>query len=578
MESAPSEPSAPRPWLGWRRRRVWALALLGLAVLAALGVALWKVSHTDPRALIRWLGEQAGYRVEVARVERPKGGRLVVRGLQVEDFARLEYLELHWTLVGLLRREVDALWVRGLEIRLGRMQAALDARARTAAASEKPARTFPFVLKKLVIAYSQLVLDNLGAGIPPLPVRLGEETPLVFENLKLGGDSTDPAASEVQLAEVENLTLYSPYDPLAPVLSFRRIRIGFSWAGIERKQLDLLLLEEPVIYVGPDLFWFTDRLKDAAAQAPASPGGEAGTPWTVTNFEIRAGGLVLTRDGEKSIRLPLLFETKETGLVLSDFSELRLNRAGFIIPLTNLTYPEYQVKIEGMQGELFFSLPVEERGTKDLSNLTPVLKIARASWKGLEVTDLSVTATFDRKGIYGAVYGRCYAGQINGGFTVLLDQAMTWNAWASTTGVDLGPVTNLLSPEHFIMRGTVDSVFDVRARSKTIDTFTGRIALNRPGTMEITAIDRLLADLPEEWTPLKRELSRVSLEAFRFYEYSGGTGRLNYAPPVSSFALSLDGVQGKRNFNLTWTNLGLLARNTSPPVTPSHTRPPARTP
>jgi hypothetical protein len=547
-------------------------------VLAALGAALWQASQTDPRALVRWVGEQAGYRVEVAAVERPERGRLALRGLQVEDFARIEYLELNWTLAGLRRREVDALWVRGLEIHLGRMQAALDARTRPGAASGKPARTFPFVLKKLVIAQSQLVLDNLGAGIPPLPVRLGEETPLVFQNLRLGGDSADPAASEVQVADVENLTLYSPYDPLAPVLSFRRIRIGFSWAGIERKQLDLLLLEEPVIYVGPDLFWFSDRLKDAAAQAPASPGGEAGVPWTVNNFEIRAGGLILTRDGEKSIRLPLLFETQETGLVLSDFSELRLSRAGFTIPLTNLAYPEYQVRIEGMEGELFFSLPVEERGAKDLSNLTPTLKIARASWKGLEVSDLRVTATFDRKGVYGAVYGRCYAGQINGGFTVLLDPAMTWNAWASTTGVDLGPVTNLLSPEHFVMRGTVDSVFDVQARSKTIDAFTGRIALNRTGTMEITAIDRVLADLPGEWAPLKRELSRVGLEAFRFYEYSGGTARLNYAPPDSSFALSLDGVQGKRNFNLTWTDQGLLARNPPEPVPPPSARPPGPSP
>jgi len=561
--------SRPARIIALLRRRARVLAVLALLLLLLAGLGFWQAIRTDPRSLIHWAGKQAGYALEVGAVERPASGKLVIRQLAIEDFARIEYLELNWSLAALSSRTLDTLWVRGLEIRLGRMQAALAARQPSGSGGSP--RTFPFTLRKLVIADSRLVLDNLGPGIPPLPVRLGEVTPMVFENLQLGRSTSDPAAQEVQIADIENLTLYSPYEQFSPVLSFRRIRIGFSWAGIERKQLDLLLLEEPLIYVGPDLFWFSDRLKEAASQAPPTAGGTPAQPWTVNNFEIRAGGLVLTGDGQQSIRLPLLFETRETGLVLSDFSELRLTRAGFTIPSTNLAYPEYQVRIEGMEGELFFSLPVEERGQKDLSNLTPTLKINKASWKGLEVSDLRVSATFDRKGIYGAVFGQCYQGQINGGFTVLLDQAMSWNAWASTSGLDLAPVTQLLSPEHFVMRGTVDSAFNLKARSKTIDSFTGQIDLNRPGTMEITAIDRVLADLPADWTPLKREISRVGLQAFQFYEYTGGHATLAYQPPHSAFSLSLDGQQGKRNFNLTWEDKGLLAAKSPPsPGKPPH--------
>lgn len=548
-------PARPASFLRRFAPVILVLAAL-LLLLASLG--FWMVSRTDLRDIIRWAGKQAGYSVEAKVVERPAYGKLVVRDLAVNDFARIDYLEFNWSLSSLAKRTLDALWVRGLEIHLGRMQAALAAR-KPASADTGPAPAFPFTLRKLIIADSRLILDNLGPGIPPLPVRLGEITPLVFNDLHLGGSSTDPAAQEVQIADIEDLTLYSPYEQFSPVLTFRRIRIGFSWAGIERQQLDLLLLEEPIIYVGPDLFWFSDQLKEAAAQAQATSSGPPTLPWTVNNFEIRAGGLILTGDGRQSLRLPLIFETRETGLVLSDFSELRLSRAGFTIPLTNLAYPEYQVRVEGLQGQLFFSLPVEERGKKDLSNLTPTLKIAKASWKGLEVSDLVVSATFDRQGIYGAIYGQCYQGQINGGFTILLDQAMSWNAWASTTGLDLAPITQLLSPEHFVMRGTVDSTFNVLASSRTIDTFTGRIELNRPGTMEITAIDRVLADLPADWAPLKRELSRVGLQAFQFYEYSGGHATLAYKPPLSSFSLSLDGKQGRRNFNLTWEDKGLLA-------------------
>lgn len=548
-------PARPASFLRRFAPVILVLAAL-LLLLASLG--FWMVSRTDLRDIIRWAGKQAGYSVEAKVVERPAYGKLVVRDLTVNDFARIDYLEFNWSLSSLAKRTLDALWVRGLEIHLGRMQAALAAR-KPASADTGPAPAFPFTLRNLIIADSRLILDNLGPGIPPLPVRLGEITPLVFNDLHLGGSSTDPAAQEVQIADIEDLTLYSPYEQFSPVLTFRRIRIGFSWAGIERQQLDLLLLEEPIIYVGPDLFWFSDQLKEAAAQAQATSSGPPTLPWTVNNFEIRAGGLILTGDGRQSLRLPLIFETRETGLVLSDFSELRLSRAGFTIPLTNLAYPEYQVRVEGLQGQLFFSLPVEERGKKDLSNLTPTLKIAKASWKGLEVSDLVVSATFDRQGIYGAIYGQCYQGQINGGFTILLDQAMSWNAWASTTGLDLAPITQLLSPEHFVMRGTVDSTFNVLAGSRTIDTFTGRIELNRPGTMEITAIDRVLADLPADWAPLKRELSRVGLQAFQFYEYSGGHATLAYKPPLSSFSLSLDGQQGRRNFKLTWEDKGLLA-------------------
>jgi hypothetical protein len=559
----------PRPLL-WARRR-WRRLALGVLVVVVLSVlGLWILAQSQGQGVVRWVGKQAGYVVEVGSVEFPAWGRLVVRDLRVEDFAHIERLELAWTTRGLAARTVDELLIYGLEIRLGRMQEALARRVEPGSATSS---SFRFRLKKLIIGQSQIVLDNLGAGIPPLPVKLGELAPLLFENLQLGGDAADPAAQEVQIALLENLTLYSPYDPLAPVLSFRTIRIGFSWAGIERKQLDLLVLEEPVIYVGPDLFWFSDRLKEAETTAAAAAGEE--TPWTIQNFEIRAGGLVLTRDGERAIRLPLIFETQETGLVLGNFSELRLSRAGFKIPLTNLAYPEYNLRINAMEGELFFSLPVEERGEKDLSNLTPTLKIESARWKGLEVREVRVSATFDRKGIYGQIYGLCYDGSIEGGFTVLLDQDMSWTAWASTTGVNLNPVTQLLSPEHFVMAGSVDSVFSVKARSKTIEEFTGKVGLNRPGTMEITAIDRVLADLPEEWSSLKRELSRVGLEAFRFYEYTGGKAGIRYAPPLSNFTLALDGKQGKRNFNLTWEDRGLMsATSSAKAASPQETPPP----
>jgi len=189
------------------------------------------------------------------------------------------------------------------------------------------------------------------------------------------------------------------------------------------------------------------------------------------------------------------------------------------------------------------------------------------------VRDIAISVTFDRKGISGMFYGKAYQGSLEGGVTVLLDDAMTWEAWASTTGVELKPVTQLLSPEHFVMEGVVDSAFSVKAASKTIKGFTGTVDLNRPGTMTITAVDRVVKDLPEDWHWLKRELSRVSLEAFRDYQFTGGSAKIDYAPPLSTFVLALDGAQGKRNFNLTWEDKGLMAQKSQIPTDKSQTNP-----
>lgn len=563
-----SEPVKTHPFLRpllWLRHG-WQPLLFGISLATLLGlVAVWYTTRHDQRDTVRWVGRQLGYEIDVESVTLPGRERLVVRNLRVGDFARLERLELSWSLAGLYNRSVDQLWVYGLEVKLGKMQEAL-AKHKGSGMSVKPPKLFSFTLKTLVIGQSRLILDNLGAGIPPLPVSVGDVTPLVFRDLKLGGSEEDPASREIQIAELENVILYSPYDATAPVLSFEKIRVGFSWSGIQQNQLDQLIIEQPTIYIGPDLFWFSDRMKEAAAKESAEQAPSV--PWTISNFQIIQGGLVLTSDGSASLKLPLTFEAQQSGLVLADFGNMQLAQVRFTIPPINLPYPEYNLTIRGMSGDLYFSLPLEERGTKDLSNITPTLKIEAAVWKGLEVRDIRVSVTFDRKGIYGSIFGQAYAGSIEGGFNVLLDNAMSWKAWASTTRVELDPVTNLLSPEHFVMKGQVDSSFEVAGRSKAVDRFTGKVELNRPGRMTITAVDRVLADLPAEWNALKKELSRVSLEAFRNYDYSTGRAEIAYEPPRSEFRLDLDGAQGKRNFNLRWEDRGLLAQKAPAPSPP----------
>ena len=188
----------PLLWL-WHHWRV--VVFLGSLGLLAGVVGLWWVAHYDQRDTVQWLGKRLGYEVEVGSLTFPELRRVVVRNIRVGDFARVEFLELSWSAGGIANRTLDQLWVKGLEIKLGKMQDAV---------AQKEARfgprvitdTFSFTLKKLVIGQSRLILDNLGPGIPPMPVQLGDVTPMVFENLHLGGATQDPAGQSLSLIHI----------------------------------------------------------------------------------------------------------------------------------------------------------------------------------------------------------------------------------------------------------------------------------------------------------------------------------------------------------------------------------------
>lgn len=528
------------------RRTRFALLALSLGFLLLFGLGALILRQFQLKGILSWAGQQSGHRFEMGVAKLPDLRTLELRNVVIGDFARIDFLEIKWTYSGLLSREVEELRVHGVQLFLSKLSKAEE--------EEQPKKpnsySLPFTFKKLILGQATLFLDNLGAGLPPLPVRVGEVTPLVFNNLKLGGSDTDPAANDLQIVILDDLKFYSPYDAFSPVISFEQIRLGFSWNGIQNQQLDQLIISKPVIFVGDDLFLFVDQIKARKTLPTASTTVTPTKPWSITNFEVINGQIVLTTFSRPGITLPFLFSSKPQSVVLDDFSKMQF-ATQFVIEKTNLNYPDYGIKVQGMEGTLAFSLPLTEQ---NVTNIVPTLKAQSIEWKGLKMEEAWVGLTFDRRGLFGEFGGKTFSGYTKGNATVYLKEGYPWIGSAVVTKVEVEPITRLLSPENFLLNGPVSLSFKVEGQAKEVLKLTGSAQLDGPGVMRIPAINEVLAKLPKEWTLTKKDLAEIALSAFQRYDYNSGFCEVSFAPPQSLFQLRLDGKQGLRNIELKWND------------------------
>lgn len=539
-----------------KRRFLVPMLLIGVGAVAVVWLlfCFYNERHQHAEHWIEWGAGQAGVELDAESVIVEPEGFLELRNVKLGADGRIgkmDYLQLRWSWRDLLHREVAELRVHGVELRLSELTKLGKKRQPNGSDDvETASKIQPFKLNTLIIGQAVLLLDNLGPGIPPLPVRLGEATPLVFEDLSLGGPTNDPAAEKIQFVEINDLAIYSPYDLLAEAIRFKQIRMGFSWAGIQAQQIDRLTLIEPTLFVGEELFWLVDEVTKQTREADAEKDPSA-MPWKVGNFEVLAGRLVVTTLGRPGFTLPVIYETRMSGLVLDNFAQTPM-RTSLTIPLTNLSYPEYGVRVNALRGDLQFSLPPDEVGAQ---NIVGTIHMNAISWKGVTATDAWVALTFDKNGIYGELGGSTYGGYTNGNLSILVNEGLRWVANASVTETEVRAIAEKLSPQHILVDGPVSGVFVVDGRQKEITAASGDLIWNKPGRMTVLAIDDLLARLPEGWTSLKKDAAGIALSAFRDYDYHAGACRFRYGPPSSYLDLQFDGLQGKREFSLRWHDL-----------------------
>jgi hypothetical protein len=544
--------TAPRAPSRWGRLLLWILALFLVLVVAAV---FWiRAFLDDPQPILATAARQFGQELQLDNLDFSflPSGRLVLRDVRLRetgqdrDYVQIDYLELQWDYRNLRRRVVDELRVHGIRLWLNRMP--------QAASSGKKQKLVPFTLKRLILGQATLMLEGLGEGIPPIPVKIGEVDPMVLNDLQLGGSTSDPAARELQTARAFNIGIKSPLDPLAPVLFFEEIEFQFSWAGIQEKQIDKMSIKRPVIYVGEDLFWFVNLIRENNVPPALDKEGEpekiGPEPWSLTNFSILGGRVTITTFGRPGLTLPLTFATRAESLVLENFNELALD-IECDIPTTDLDYPEYNLRIVGMRGDLEFSLPPG----KDANNVVQTIYFNSLLWRDIALTEAYISMTFDMRGLFAKFGGYCGTGYVGGDLSVFSDRGFEWVASAYASEVAAGPISERLSPENVTLDGIVDGTFVVSGEQKEIRRCYGNVDFATPGELTITAVDDLIGRLPDHWNAVKKELSRVSLDTFRSYRYDQGTCEFNYAPPKSFVQLRMDGAQGTRNFDVRWLDL-----------------------
>lgn len=495
------------------------------------------------------------HRVSVGQVELrdylrlDKPAELQIGNLRTGDFARVELVKVMWTWPGIYKREVEYLDVTGARISLDKLAEAYPPSEKKTGQGETLSK--PFLLKELRIRQSQLLKNIFGARLPSFNLPIAPASPdLVFKDLRLGGPTDDPAAQKPVEALLENYTIYSPYDGISPMLSFGKIRIVFSWAGIQQKKIESLQIIAPTIYVGNDLFWFTEDVKKGSQESGPAAADDTSDPWTIGLFSLSGGRLELTAYGRSSVPLPFhFFIEPHQDLVVGNLTQLHLKTV-CEIPTTTIEYPDYgPLKFVNFGGKMEFSLPLSN---KRANNIVNTLQAERIEWKGIAATQSQIWVTYDAKGIYGGFFAKTYGGTIGGDLTFLWDNDLSWVGSFYTQDVNVEPATQLLSPENFVMTGPVASRFVARGQARSVQGLGGEVQLTQKGKMQITAVDDLLSKLPQDWALMKRDMAVIALKAFRDYDYDQGTCEFAYAPPQSFARLRLNGLQGERNFDIRW--------------------------
>ena len=409
---------------------------------------------------------------------------------------------------------------------------------------ESAGKSIPLHIDHLLVSDSTLFLDNLGPGIPTTPLHLGDTTPLLFTNVHLGR-STGTRTPALQSATIERLIFYSPYDPLAPVLSFPKIDVVFTWDELIEHRIRSLLITHPTIYLGDDLFAFVDRIQSRkSVPAPNS------APYKIGDFRLNDGQLSVSINGQPVLPLPVRFAAEQKNLELTDFTQLQLSTR-FTIPSSDIHYPAYDLSVINVRGNLFFSLGQDSQGRR-AKNVVPTLFADQITFRKLTAQNLSVAVTVDSQGIYGRANALLGGGSLDGGFSLEFQPDLPWSAWSSTSNMESRVITDALTPGSFELRSKVDALVNVNAQGKNIRGGYGTISFRHGGRLEIPALQAAEDRIPPDWNWIKRGSARSALGVIRSYGFSEGEIRAVYNPPAGRLTLNLRGPEGKRDITLNW--------------------------
>jgi hypothetical protein len=524
----PRRPRGPRARIyGWSL-----LILLGMWVCAGA-----YVFRHQPQRLVRRALAQLPYPSSAGKVRWTDPQTLELDDVKIGDFFYADAILISASPRDLLRHHIAAVTIKDPDLFMAPLTKAMSGQASGTGGLD-------WTINKLTVSRGTLLIDA-GPDMPSIPVRIGALRPVIINYLKLQTPDSSKSMTEERMVELENIHFASPFDPLAPVLTLPLTRIRFTYAELWHHQLREVDLVHPNLYLGQDLFWFTDAIKKERANAPAA-GPES--PWHVGHFAVQYGELSINAFGQPRVHFPFFFDTEVDDIRLDQLDKIT---AKSVIAIRHLTkdYPDYKIRIVNLHGKIEFSIPPSDAKA---NNVVPTISIDRLSWNDIPVTNVWSSVTFDPTGIYAKLGGTCEKGLMEGNFEVYYTKGFTWNADFFANTIDCQDIAEKLAGKYMKLTGTLDGKIAVQGHATEILKCDGRLAMAHPGMLEIQSVGDLMKRIPADTVGLKRDAIKIALNAFQFYPYQTGELNINYQPGTGEGTLKLAGGYGKRDFGIYW--------------------------
>ncbi len=482
--------------------------------------------------------------------------------IRERDVAFVRELTIDFTAEGVQRdRRVESIEVRGGEFQLGKgLQEMVDGAAGEEAAAgdapapppdqaAAPAKEGEWRVGEFAITESQVRFESLIPQIEGLEFAI--ETRLEDIPLSHGGLL---AQDRVQKVELTGIEIRDPYDSFITVAFLPTIFVEFSFAGLVNQRVDKIDLISPAIHVGQGLFWWIDYQRNYRQQnegvgfgvegetAMASGSGDAAGEWEIRQINAHFGKIVIAPTGRPIGMVPFPFNAS-TNMEDGEIAlKLEIPREQQYV----YRFPDLELDLFGLAGQVEFNVPIKQED----NNLVQTFTLDRAMWKQYEVEKLYLTVTYDTAGVYGRFGGEAYGGYAEGQFNVYLDDVGRWDAWLAGTTFAMGPVTEVVAPDNFLMEGEVNAKLVSEGKGLVFGETWGEIEALSPGRIDFTKLGEFIADLPEEWSQLKKSATRLSLETLKEFDYETGRGDLYFMNQDGWLKLDLEGKTGSRRLEL----------------------------
>ncbi len=356
------------------------------------------------------------------------------------------------------------------------------------------------------------------------------------------GTAAADLADKIHQVEFADIEILSPYDPLKRAVTVRSVFAKFTLSGLARQEIEDLILLSPTIYVGEALFEYMQKADEVEAPAEQVRATEG---WRVKRLNANFGKLVIAVGGRSQVGLPLTFQSSAENISLSSLAGLNLSLV-LTIPSDDYDFGDYNISFKNVRGDILLNYPP----AKDANNLVNVVKMDRCRWRNFTGRNLWVSVTFDLDGINGQFGGEAYQGDVSGGFSFLLQPESPWTGWVAGTKLNLEDMTSAVAPQQLVMSGRATMKLEVNGRGPEIDRVLGNVQSLGGGRMVIAKLNEMIEAIPEEWSSLKRELTRVGLETLRDYDYSEAGGKFWFVGKEGQFDLKMKGPSGARNLEV----------------------------